>query len=76
MKQNINVWFKIQRKTSSINGLQQYIFYLSNLDIYRFIKYSNTLRMLENIIDYILENKYGNTNVLKINKCKDNNYGD
>lgn len=49
MKQKISVWFRILKTGISLNGLRQYIFYLSNLDVYRFIEYSNVLRILENI---------------------------
>ncbi len=49
MKQNISIWLSILKTGVSLNGLRQYIFYLSNLDVYRFIEYSNVLRILENI---------------------------
>lgn len=47
MKDNIKLWFKILKIASSINGFRQYILYLSNLDVYRFIEYSNTIQFLE-----------------------------
>ena len=46
---NIRLWLNILKMAQSINGLRQYIFYLSNLDVYRLIEYSNTLRILGNI---------------------------
>lgn len=49
MKQNISIWISILKTGISLNGLRQYIFYLSNLDVYRFIEYSNVLRILEDI---------------------------
>lgn len=49
MKPNIKIWFNILKTGILHNGLRQYIFYLSNLDVYRFIEYSNVLRIMENI---------------------------
>ncbi|MFZ3382694.1 MAG: class I SAM-dependent methyltransferase [Candidatus Methanoperedens sp.] len=49
MKPNIKIWFNILRTGIYYNGFRQYIFYLSNLDVYRFIEYSNVLRIMENI---------------------------
>ncbi|PWB53646.1 MAG: hypothetical protein C3F06_05895 [Candidatus Methanoperedenaceae archaeon] len=82
MKQNIKVWFNIMKTAVSLNGYRQYIFYISNLDIYRFIEYSNTLRILDNIksrkkildlgtgysISPQLYSKYSNVKALDINK--------
>ena len=49
MKPNIKIWFNILRTGIYYNGLRQYFFYLSNLDVYRFIEYSNVLRIMDNI---------------------------
>lgn len=82
MKQSIKVWFDILKTAVSLNGYRQYIFYLSNLDVYRFIEYSNTLRFLDNIKtkNYLLDlgtgysispqlySKYSNVKALDINK--------
>lgn len=86
MKQNIKLWFKILETAVSLNGIRQYIFYLSNLDVYRFIEYSNVLNLLEdikiknNILDLgtgysispQLYSKYSNVKALDINRkaCK------
>jgi len=45
----ITTWFKILKVAVSLNGFRQYIFYLSNLDVYRFIEYSNTMSMIDKI---------------------------
>ena len=82
MKLNIKIWFRILEKAVSLNGFRQYIFYLSNLDVYRFIEYSNVLNLLEvikikkNILDLgtgysispQLYSKYSNVKALDINK--------
>lgn len=49
MMQNIKSWLSILKTAVELNGSRQLIFYLSNLDVYRFIEYSNTLRILKNI---------------------------
>ncbi len=83
MKDNIKLWLKILNTASSINGFRQYILYLSNLDVYRFIEYSNTIQFLEktkiktNILDLgcgysISPFLYPNIRTIDINKkaCK------
>lgn len=49
IRQNIKTWFNILDIAVSLNGIRQYIFYLSNLDVYRFIEYSNVLNLLEDV---------------------------
>lgn len=79
MKQNIGTWFKILKTAKSLNGMRQYVFYLSNLDVYRFIEYSNTQNLLETvktrkkILDLgcgysISPFLYSNINAIDINK--------
>lgn len=42
-------WMSILKTAIKINGIRQLVFYLSNVDVYRFIEYSKTFQHLEDI---------------------------
>lgn len=72
MKKVKNMWWKILYKALERNGWKQLFFYLSNLDVVRFIEFSKTIEFLNGKRELILELGCGYSILPAIlsNECK------